>query len=439
MSTTTLPAILGGTPARTNPYPPTNTMGPEEKRLAMEVLESGVLSAFIAHDGPAFGGGPMVHAVEDEFCARFGSRYAVSMNSAASGIHAAVAAALCGLGDEVIIPPYTMSTTATSVACTNATPVFADVRPDTFCIDVEDVKRKLSPRTKAIIAVNLFGGPAPLLELRKLADERGLVLIEDNAQAPGATVAGKCAGTVGHIGIFSLNCHKTIQSGEGGIVVTDDEILADRLRLFRNHGEVVQALRGTTLPGFEGLLGYNYRLTELQAAIALAQVRRLDELTDGRIEMANEITRGLRGVPGITAPAVASDVKHVYYQYAMKVDAAELGLSRTQLKAALDAEGVQTGAGYVRPIYLYPMYRENVRQQRSGYGAGIWHPAEGSNITYDEGSCPVTERLHFHELLCTSICRADLGRDEALEFVRAVTKVVEHRNAIKTKLEAQSV
>jgi dTDP-4-amino-4,6-dideoxygalactose transaminase len=381
----------------------------------------------------------MVHACEEAFCARFGSRHAISVNSAASGILAAVAASLCGLGDEVIVPPYTMSTTATSVACTNATPVFADIRSDTFCIDVADVERKLSPRTKAVIAVNLFGGPAPLLELRRLADQRGFVLIEDNAQAPGATIAGRHAGTVGHIGIFSLNRHKTIQSGEGGVVVTDDDAIAERLRLIRNHGDVVLALRGGAPPELEGLLGYNLRLTELQAAVALGQVRRLDELTRGRIAMAKELDRGLAGTPGITTPAVAADVEHVYYLYAMKVDPEVLGLSRRQLKVALDAEGVATSEGYVKPIYLYPMYRESVARKRSGFGAGIWHPAPGSGVSYAEGCCPVTERMHAREVLTTNICRSDLGRDDALQLVRAIHKVVEHRGAVRAKLEADGV
>src|SRR5262249_14347699 len=159
---------------------------------------------------------------EEAFCERFAIAHAVSVNSATSGLHSAVVASLAGLGDEVIVPPYTMSATATCVAMVNATPIFADIRPDTFCLDPEDVRRKISPRTKAIIGVNLFGQAAPLRALRKLADQHGLILIEDNAQAPGAVTDGVPTGTIGHMGVFSLNCHKTIQCGEGGVVVTRD-------------------------------------------------------------------------------------------------------------------------------------------------------------------------------------------------------------------------
>jgi perosamine synthetase len=438
MSVSTQPAVLGGQPVRTKPYPAPNFIGSEERALVNQVLDSGVLSGFVAHHGAHFNGGPMVQALEAEICKTFGVKYAVTVNSATSGLHAAVCAALVGPGDEVIIPPYTMSATATMVACANGTPIFADIKPDTFCIDVDDVRRKITPRTKAIIAVNLFGGPAELEKLRAIADERKLALIEDNAQAPAGTRAGKLTGTYGNMAVLSFNCHKTVQCGEGGAVLTNDETLADRLRLVRNHGEVVQSQRDHVAPELFGLLGYNYRLTELQSAVALAQVRRLEELTVGRIEMANAMTEGLRGIDGITPPFVAQGDRHVYYLYAFKLDAKKFGLSRNQFKAALDAEGVSVADGYVRPIYLYPMYEARVRQQTRGLGAGIWHPVEGGQ-RYERGLCPVTERMHFEELLTTNICRADLTRDDAREFVRAIEKIYEHRRAVRDTLASRGI
>jgi dTDP-4-amino-4,6-dideoxygalactose transaminase len=437
MNRTSVPAILGGEPIRRQPYPTPNFITDAERQLVNEVLDTGVLSNYVAHHGPFFNGGKMVKALEQEFTARFGVRYAVSVNSATSGLHAAVAATLAGLGDEVIVPPYTMSATATAVTMTNATPIFADIRPDTFCLDPDDVRRKISPRTKAIIAVNLFGGPSDLPALRAIADEHKLLLIEDNAQAPGGTCGGRLTGTFGDMAVFSLNCHKTIQCGEGGIVVTNSDQLVDRLRLVRNHGEVVQSMRDSTPPELAGLIGYNYRLTELQSAVALAQARRLEELTVNRIEMANTLTKGLRAIPGITPPYVAPENRHVYYLYAIKADSAQLGLSRHQLKTALDAEGVSIAEGYVRPIYLYPMYEERVRQQTHGLGAGIWHPREGAR--YGRGLCPVTEKMHFEELLTTNICRADLTQEDALELVHAVEKIAAHRDAVRTKLQERGI
>lgn len=439
MSTHSKPAILGGTPARTKPYPKPNAIGKEEKALVAEVLDDGILSDYVAHHGPSFNGGRMVKAIEAEFCKVFGSKFAVSVNSATSGLHCALAGALAGYGDEVIIPPYTMSATATTVAQNNATPVFADIDENTFCLDVADVKRKLSPRTKAIVAVNLFGGPAALDELRAICDERGIFLIEDNAQGPAATLGGKYTGTIGHMGVFSLNCHKTIQCGEGGVILTDDEKLADRMRLMRNHGEVVQSQRPSIEPELAGMLGYNYRMSELHAAVGLAQLRKLEALTAPRIDMANVLTEHLRGIDGITPPFVARGNRHVYYMYAMKVDAKKIGLSRQQLKSALDAEGVMVAPGYVRPIYLYPMYEARVRDQKRGFGAGVWHPAPDSGIRYERGACPVTERMHFEELLLTNICRADLGRDDAMELVHAFEKVLAHRDEVRAKLVADGI
>jgi dTDP-4-amino-4,6-dideoxygalactose transaminase len=438
MTSSTRPALLGGKPERTTPYPSANFISAAERALVDEVLDSGVLSAYVAHEGPWFNGGRMVKALEAEFCERFGVAHAISVNSATSGLHAAVCAALAGLGDEVIVPPYTMSATATVIACTNATPVFADIRPDTFCIDVEDVKRKLSSRTRAIFAVNLFGGPAELAPLRELADKHGVILIEDNAQAPGGVYRGRPTGTWGHMGVFSFNCHKTIQCGEGGMVVTNDDRLADRLRLVRNHGEVVQAQREAVPPEMLGLLGYNYRLTELQSAIALAQTRRLEELTAPRIAIADLLSRELAKIPGVVPPFVAPENRHVYYGYAMRIDEQRLGLSRAQLKRALDAEGVQTAEGYVRPIYLYPMYDARVRAQRKGFGAGIWHPAEGSDVKYGPGACPVTERMHDKELLTTGICSAHLGEREAWEMIRAFQKAAEHASEIRAHLSGET-
>lgn len=229
--------------------------------------------------------------------------------------------------------------------------------------------------------------------------------------------------TIGQMGILSFNCHKTIQCGEGGAVLTNDDTLADRLKLMRNHGEVVLSQREEVPPELAGhARGYNYRLTELQSAVALGQVRRLEELTVPRIEMANAITAGLAGVPGITPPHVAKGDRHVYYIYAMKVDAAKVGLSRNQLRTALDAGGRRRRpAGYVRPIYLYPMYEERVAKQKTGFGAGVSAPEPGRQ-TYARGLCPVTERMHFEELLTTNIIRADLGREDAMQLVTAIRR-----------------
>jgi dTDP-4-amino-4,6-dideoxygalactose transaminase len=327
-----------------------------------------------------------------------------------------------------------MSASASMIAVTGATPVFADIRPDTFCIDIDDVRRKLSPRTRAVVAVNLFGGVAELHALRALCDEKGIILIEDNAQAPGAVHRGAFAGTIGHMGVLSFNCHKTIQCGEGGAVLTSDATLADRLQLMRNHGEVVLPQRPSVPDELRGLVGFNYRLTELGSAIAVAQMRRLDELTEPRLAMARWMSEGLRGVDGVTPPVASSGDKHVYYVYAFKIDATALGLSRDQFHRALSAEGIASAQGYVLPIYLQPMFDPRVAAQTRGFGAGTWHPAPGSGVRYERGLCPVTERMHFVELMTTNIIRADFGEAEAREFTTAIHKIAEYKHRIREAL-----
>ena len=159
----------------------------------------------------------------------------------------------------------------------------------------------------------------------------------------------------------------------------------------------------------------------------------------GRIAMANVLTAGMKGMQGITPPWVAPQNRHVYYLYPVRVDRERLGLSRAQLVAALTAEGMPVAEGYVRPIYLYPMYDSRVAAQKSGLGAGIWHPASDSPARYKSGLCPVTEKMHFEEIFTTNICRADLTEEDARDFLRALEKAIEHRGELRATLESKGI
>jgi len=202
-------------------------------------------------------------------------KHTVSMNSATSGLFAAMGAVGIGPGDEVIVPPYTMSATAMAPLIYGGIPVFADIEEKTFGLDPAAVRKAVTPRTKAIIAVNLFGHPARLDELLEIAKERHLFLVEDNAQGPLAEDQGRYAGTLGHIGVFSLNYHKHIHTGEGGMCVTQDDDLALRLQLIRNHGE--NAVGPLETSDLTNLIGFNFRMTEIQAAIGIEQLKSIDE------------------------------------------------------------------------------------------------------------------------------------------------------------------
>jgi dTDP-4-amino-4,6-dideoxygalactose transaminase len=416
MNVTTMPplAIHGGEPVRRTPFPPRPTIGDAERRAVAEVLESGVLSQFIGAAGDDFHGGPRVRRLERAWSERFGVRHAVSMNSATSALYAAAAAAGVGPGDEVIVSPYTMTASATCALVHGAVPVFADIEPETFCLDPASVRERITPRTKAIVVVDIFGCPADMDAIMAIADEHGLVVIEDAAQAPGATYRGRPAGTLGHIGVFSLNYHKTIQCGEGGLAVTDDDRLAERLALARNHGEAVVGEVGSHAVD---VLGFNYRLGELEAAIAEAQLARLDALTEPRIANAKRLTEQLGDLEGVRPPAVPEHARHVFYLYVVRLDPGVLGVDRARFAEALAAEGVPVGAGYVAPLYRQPVYHSDA------LGCAFNCPRYDGAPRYDDGACPVVERMHEREVLFHPHLHAGMGASDIDDVAAAFRKV----------------
>ena len=415
-------AIHGGTAVRTRPFPTYVTIGEEEKRAVMEVLDSKVLSDFLGTWSPQFYGGENVRKLEEEWSAYFGVKHAVTVNSATSGLIAAVGASGVGPGDEVIVCPYTMSASASCVLAFNAVPVFADIDPSTFCLTAETIRARLTPRTRAVVVVDLFGLPPDMDPIMELARQHNLIVIEDSAQSPGARYRGRYAGTLADLGVFSLNYHKTIHTGEGGVVVTDRADLAERLQLIRNHAEVVVKGKGTK--NIVSMLGFNFRMTEIEAAIGREQLKKLERLLVARVEAAEYLTERLRGLPGLTPPIVPRDVRHGWYVYAMRYDERTTGVPRARFAAALKAEGIALSVGYVEPIYLQPMY-----QQQTLYGevgCPFRCPHYKGAASYERGLCPVTERMHYHEMLGTSICHADITKRDLQDFTDAFGKVYEH-------------
>lgn len=406
-------ALFGGVPVVPCPLPVYNTLGEEEAEAVVDVVRSGCLSGFYGSWGEQFGGGPMVRRFEAAWAARFGVAHAVSVNSATSGLYAAMGAIGLQPGDEVIVPPYTMSATALAPLIYGGIPVFADVEPETFCLDVSAVEAAITPRTRAIIAVNLFGHPARLSDLRALADKRGLFLIEDNAQAPLAAENGTLAGTIGHIGVFSLNYHKHIHAGEGGVCVTNDAGLALKLQLIRNHGENVVEPLG--MPDITNMIGFNYRMTELSAAVGLAQLEKADKHVEAREHLAHRLITGLNDLPGLTVPTIRPRCRHVFYALGFRYDAKIIGASREHFSNALSAEGFPHFVGYVRPLYLLPVF-----QQRVAFGS---YPFSLSNITYPPGLCPVAEHLYSHSFLGFENCMVAPSEMQIDLLITAVRKV----------------
>ena len=406
-------AILGGDPVFDKSLPPYNTIGNEEISAANEVLKTGLLSGFVASPGDEFFGGDWTKVIEQNFCDVFSVSHAITVNSATSGLHAALQAAGVKEGDEVIVSPYSMSASATSIVMCGAKPVFVDIEPDYFCIDVNKVKEAITKDTKAIMAVNIFGQPAHLSALLEISKKHSLTLIEDNAQAPKAKYFDTFSGTVGHMGVFSLNRHKTMQCGEGGVVVTNDQKLATRLQMVRNHGEAVLP-ETDFLDGNEDIIGYNYRLTELQAAIANPQLKRLDQLNQHRINLANYLSESIRKYDFITEPKIRESCTHVYYLYPMVFDENKIGISRDLFLKAMQAEGAPL-SNYVRPLPLIPLYENKF----------------GKCQNYQIDNLPVVKELWKSKMLVTPICRPPLNETHIDKFVLAIEKVCDQLNHLR--------
>ena len=420
-------ALLGGTPVNSNPVPRYNTIGSEEKAAVMEVLDSGELSGFVASADEHFWGGKQVRALEAAFKRHFGVKHAIAVNSATSGLHCAASATGIGPGDEVIVPPYTMSATATAVLMTGAVPVFADIEDRTFGLDPKSVSANITPQTRGILAVNLWGHGARLDELRSIADRNGLFLIEDNAQAPDAVYKGRKTGTVGDAAIFSLNRHKTMQSGEGGVIITDDDRLALKAALMRNHGEVIVEPMG--IKDIVNTVGLNYRMTELEAAVGRVQFGKLGALNAHRQKLAARLSEGLNRIPGFAPPKVEDDCSHVYYIYGIRYDEKAVGIPRELFAKAMVAEGFFLRAGYVKPIYLEPLYQRKICFGDSGFPFSA-NP-RNANLSYAKGICPTVERLNDSEILLTNLIYPPLDEAFIDRFLDAFEKIVANRDALR--------
>ena len=412
-------AIHGGEPVRSSLFPMHNVIGEEEKRAVLNVLESGVLSQFLGCWHDDFYGGPEVQALEREWGEYFGVKHAIAVNSCTSGLYCAVGATGVEPAEEIIVSPYTMTASATAALVFNAVPVFADVEADMFCLDPDSVERLITPRTRAIVVVDIFGQPYDRDAINALAEKHGLYVIEDAAQAPGAKLDGKFAGTLGDIGVFSLNYHKHIHCGEGGMVVTDDDILADKVRLIRNHAEAV--VKGMEFSDLRNMIGFNFRLPEMEAAIVRCQLRKLDGLLRERQRHCMWLAKQLGNIPCIQPAPVRKGAEHAYYVHPFLFDEEKAGISRNVFIDAVKAElapslgreqlGVSIGCGYVEPLYLQPLYQERIAYGSKGFPfAAPWY--EGY-VDYSKGICPTVEHLHektffSHELMFPGMQPADL-------------------------------
>lgn len=429
-------AINGGKPVRQKNFPIQNTIGPEEIKAVTTVMKSGVLSKYLGCWHDDFYGGEEIQALEKEWAHYFKVKHAIAVNSATSGLMAAVGAVGIGPGDEVITSPYTMSATPASVLVYNGIPVFADIEEDYYCLDVESIKERITERTKAIMVVDIFGQPYDAAAIWALAKKHGLFVIEDCAQAPGARYNGKYAGTISDIGVFSLNYHKHIHCGEGGMVVTDSDALAQRVRLIRNHAETV--VEDSGVQDLTNMLGFNYRMTEMQAAITRCQLRKLKGLLKERLSNVRYLEKRLKNIPAFNLVKVREGCDHVYYTYPIRFDEQKAEVTRdvfiNAVKAELsgfakrEKEGVQIGLGYVRPLYLQPLYQKRTLYGKTNYPFNL--ASKTALASYKPGSAPVCERMHFKELFIHEYVHPFLTKKDLDDVADAFEKVWDNRKEL---------
>lgn len=412
-------AYFGGQPLITGVFKRYNSIGYEEIEAVKKTIESGVLSQFVGAWSEDFYGGPNVREFEEKCKDFFSVNHAITFNSLTSGLIGAVGALEIEPGEEVIVSPWTMSATATSILHWNGIPVFADIESSTFCLDPTSVEANISPYTKAIIATDIFGHSANISELTRIASKYNLKLISDAAQAPGALYKNKMAGTLADIGGFSLNYHKHIHTGEGGIMVTNDDELAERMRLIRNHAEAVVGPKGTL--NLSNMIGHNFRLGEIECAIGIEQLKKLNKQVKTRQEVAEKLTKGLKGLIGLKTPIVEKECSHVYYIYPIILDTDLINVSRDKIYQALKAEGLTCIIQGYQNIHRFPIYQKKIAYGSKGFP---WtSDICQRDINYNKGICPIAEELHDCTFLGLTICAYEFS-DIEIEMVISVFKKV---------------
>lgn len=414
-------AINGGTKIRNKPWLDNFTFGDEEKQAAVAAIDSGYLSKFEGSHTPdppfSFRGGPLVQKLESMWCDYYGSRYSVSVNSATSGLYAALGALGVGYGDEIIVSPSTMSACAVGPLLYGAIPIFADIERNTGSLNPDSILTKVTSRTKAILVVHQYGIPADMDPIMAIAKSHDIKVIEDCAQAHGAKYKGRCVGTIGDIGIFSLNVNKSIQCGEGGVCTTDNEDLKYRLELIRNHGEAVVGPAG--YKNILNIIGFNYRLTEIQAAVAIEQLKKLDHINSVRMSYIDYLNKKISAFDFLEPMPGREGCVSTFYTWPFIFKSLVAGVDVESFRTTLNAEGMYFIRGY-RPLYLQPLYQTKTLF-KNGYP---WRAPENQGIetNYDQGSCPMAEAMR-ECILVNEYIRLPNTRDDLDQILAAFTKI----------------
>ena len=399
MNTTMSPQVLaidGGSPVRSKwlPYG-RQSVDEADIQAVVDVLRSDWLTT-----------GPKVFEFEQAFAVRVGATHAVGFSSGTAALHAAAFAAGLESGDEAITTPMTFAATANCVLYQGATPVFADISADTLNLDPEQVEKRITTKTRAIVPVDYAGHPADLAAIRKIAADRGLVVIEDACHALGAEYHGRPVGSIADMTVFSFHPVKHITTGEGGMVTTNSPQFAETLRRFRNHGISSDARQRQSAGQWHYemvLLGFNYRIPDILCALGTQQLQRLDANLNRRREIASRYSAAFSGVSGLATPAARFGASPAWHLYPIRLQLEKLTADRAQIFRALRAENIGVNVHYI-PVHLHPYYRD-----RFGYKGGEYPVAEDA----------------YNRLISLPMFHGMTDQD-AEDVICAVTKVVEH-------------
>ena len=413
-------SLFGGNPVIGKPLQRYSTIDTGDFDAVSSVINSGALSQFIGAAGEYFLGGTEVRKFEMAFSKMFNVDYSISVNSWTSGLWAAIGALELEPGSEVITSPWTMAATATTILHWNLVPVFADIDSKTFNLDPKDVESKVTNRTRAIVSPDIFGQSADIESLRKICEKHNLFLVSDTAQSPFATRNGYFAGTSSDIAGFSFNYHKHIHTGEGGMIITKDSNLADRLQLLRNHGEVDLAQRRDESRSYV-IMGMNMRLGEMEAAIGINQLTKLVGAVNSRRIAANRFAAGIENLQGLHVPFVAEGNDHVYYVFGIKIDEDVSGVSRTRIVEALQAEGVPAIASGYQNLHTLPLFREQLTYRKNPLPYSLLSKKRAKELRQQE--LPISEKLHNENFFGINWCAHELTNSDVDLLIDAFQKV----------------